>query len=93
MQKEKAIALIQDTDETRYKINVSISKRFGRCFGCSNEYKVELLKVRQSRKVPSLQVAHKFCPKCVKSVDYIEKHWKGREAINGEILSCKSIRR
>ena len=93
MEKAKAIALIQNTDETRFEINVTITSKYANCFGCRKEYNKRLLVVRHSRKVPILQVPRKFCPKCKPQIDYVVKHWKGREAENGEILSCRTVRR
>lgn len=97
--KATATDILSQVNEDRQEVKVSKSRngqvtitiinKFGTCKGCSKMYKRELLKVRQDRRVAQLQVSQQFCPKCIKSVDYIIKHWKGREPRVGEIMTCK----
>ena len=97
--KATATDIISQVNEDKQEVKVSESKngqytiticnRSETCKGCNKMYKRELLRVRQDRRVAKLQVSQYFCPKCIKSVDYIIKHWKGREPRIGEIMTCK----
>ena len=95
--KAKALQLLDDIDESQSEViltkidednyQIVIKPRFEICYGCKKTYKRELVRVRQSKKVPILQVSKKFCPKCLPTIDFIINKWKGREANPGEILS------
>ena len=97
--KDKVINMLSKLDENKYEIKLStlskgnyeilIKAKFDNCYLCKKSYKVELLRVRQVRKVPILQVTRNFCPKCLPKIDYIILHWKGREPRIGEILTLK----
>lgn len=69
---------IEITRPSSHCVQVKITPKMYKCFGCDKEFKLELLQIRLDARVTSLTLPKKFCNRCVITLDDILSRLKSK---------------